>query len=181
MRLVIDSLVALMLAGVLAGVILHHRQQNESAALADALRDNVRTFQRQITLEATLARVPLTDEGYPTTVDPEWFADGVPVNPLLNDGRPWVEVAGVSQRDLEHPIRKVARERDDAQYWYNPYNGIVRARVPSTLSDAVARELYNYVNDASVATMVAPTESWQIAGTASSSAALPVGAAGGTY
>jgi hypothetical protein len=31
-------------------------------------------------------------------------------------------------------------------FWYNPALGVVRARVPRTLSDAEALELYNEVN-----------------------------------
>ncbi len=40
--------------------------------------------------------------------------------------------------------------RQLAQFWYNPNTGVVRARVPDSVSDATALRLYNRINDSTV-------------------------------
>jgi len=80
------------------------------------------------------------------TIDPAWFQEAAPGNPLLDEDRPWVEVAGTSQADLLHPPVRMAVEKSIAAFWYNPYQGVVRARVPVMVSDDKATELYNRVN-----------------------------------
>jgi hypothetical protein len=40
----------------------------------------------------------------------------------------------------------MAFDRSIAAFWYNPANGVVRARVPVTISDQRATELYNRIN-----------------------------------
>jgi hypothetical protein len=40
-----------------------------------------------------------------------------------------------------------------AAFWYNPYKGILRARVPYDISDERALDLYNRVNGTSVSSI----------------------------
>jgi hypothetical protein len=40
----------------------------------------------------------------------------------------------------------VAASRMQSRFWYNPYAGVVRARVPQGASDAAALKMYNAVN-----------------------------------
>lgn len=147
MRLIIDSLVAMMLTGILAGVVLHARSERKLEQRIELTRSEVHRFHSQIMLQSALEKVELTQRGYPRSVDQKWFADNLPVNPLLGSGHPWVEIAGESQRSLRHPPNRIAFSRDVAQFWYNPSTGDVRARVPSDVSDATAVRLYNLVND----------------------------------
>ena len=90
---------------------------------------------------------PLLVKVTSTTVDAAWFSGNLPVNPLLAGGHPWVEVAGESVRELTHPVRRMATGTNVAQFWYNPYKGVLRARVPADVSEATGMDLYNRVND----------------------------------
>ncbi|RMD62322.1 MAG: hypothetical protein D6824_06910 [Planctomycetota bacterium] len=45
---------------------------------------------------------------------------------------------------------RVAVDESVASFWYNPGTGAVRARVPATVSDQRAVELYNRVNNTSL-------------------------------
>ena len=150
MRTLLNILVAVMLAGVLVGVVMIHSTKGIKQDQIRTARNEVRRFQRQITLQATMADVELTVDGYPVTTDPNWFHGNLPENPLIEAGHPWVEIAGRNERSLLHPLDVIVRDAAAAQFWYNPYKGIVRARVPADISDARALEFYNQVNDSSL-------------------------------
>ena len=79
--------------------------------------------------------------------DPAWFEHDRPVNVLLGSAHPWVEIAHEDQSHLKHPIDPVAHDRKQAQFWYNPSSGQVRARVPARPSDQTTLDLYNLINN----------------------------------
>ena len=146
MRLVLDTLVVLMLLAILSGVMYHNRRIDEAHQQRELAREELHRLQRQVHLQAALARVNQHERAYPQTIDPAWFQGQLPRNPLLETDRPWLEVAGSSQRGLDHPEDVIAVSDETASFWYNPSAGIVRARVPSGISDAEALKLYNDVN-----------------------------------
>ena len=147
MRLITDTLVALMLVGLVAGVVIHYQQKRDLERRVLSTRTDVERFQSQIMLQAAMEKVALTQRGYPETVQLDWFAGDLPRNYLLGEKYPWVEIAGSSRRDRLHPVNRLATTKEVAQFWYNPYTGVVRARVPDSVSDATALRLYNRVND----------------------------------
>lgn len=150
MRTLLNILVVVMLAGILVGVVMIRSNKGIKQDQIRTARDEVRRFQRQITFQATIAEVELTAEGYPVTADPNSFHDNLPQNLLIEAGHPWVEIAGRNERSFLHPLDIVVHDAVAAQFWYNPYKGIVRARVPADISDAIALEVYNQVNDSSL-------------------------------
>ncbi len=150
MRIVLDTLVALMVAGILAGVTLHHRNTDSAQVQVQQLARNVKLLNREVQLRAALSQSIISERGFPDAIDPEWFSDTLPRNPLLDDGRPWVEVATIEQQHSEHPPDIGPENKMSAGFWYNPAKGIVRARVPIGLSDRETLELYNSVNDCSL-------------------------------
>ncbi len=156
MRLIIDSLVALMLTGILAGVVMHTRAEQQIEERIEQTLSEVRRFQSQIVLQAAMEKVEITKRGYPLRVDEAWFAGDLPANPLLGPSYPWVEIAGAGQRDLQHPPNRIAFGHDVAQFWYNPHTGVVRARVPAAVSDATALRLYNRINETQLSDLYGP-------------------------
>jgi type II secretory pathway pseudopilin PulG len=158
MRLVIDSLVALMLCGFLAGVVLQTRAERRLDDKIELGRAEVERFQSQILLQAAIEKGELSQRGYPTTIEVEWFSGNAPLNPLLGPAHPWLEIADESQRDLLHPPNPMAFGVDVAQFWYSPYTGVVRARVPSDVSDATAVRLYNRMNGCNLQDLYARAE-----------------------
>jgi len=146
MRLVIDSLVALMLAGLLGGILLYQRSTEEESRDVELLRQSLRRIEQQIAYHSAVADTQLTGRGFPETIDPEWFAADLPRNVLANGPHPWLEVATAEQANLQHPPVRVMLDKSYAGFWYNPYQGVVRARVPSEVSDEQAIAIYNEVN-----------------------------------
>lgn len=147
MRLFMDAVVALMLLALLAGVVWYNKQDNVQQKDRETARSECRRFQQQIALQSALARGDRNERGYPETIDPAWFQGVNPNNPLVNPVNPWVQVAGPEHKYLLHPPDPVCATKSIAKFWYNPYMGVVRARVPSGFSDAASLELYNFIND----------------------------------
>jgi hypothetical protein len=155
MRLLLDTLVALMLAAILVGLVFHNHAGREGDQVRETTRIELRRFQQQIALQSTIAKVERTERGYPITVDPAWFQGSLPMNPLLGPEHPWVEIASAEQKNLMHPQERVASNKGLAKFWYNPAQGVVRARVPVGMSDAASLELYNFVNDTALTDLFA--------------------------
>ncbi len=145
MRLILDTLVALMVTGIFAGVVVHRQTEQRVEADIEQTAESVRHLEQQVMLQSQLGDVDLTRRGYPATMEPEWFTL-LPDNPLVGAGHPWVELAPTWQRDLHHPPDPVAATPDHARFWYNPSTGSVRARVPAALTDREALKVYNRIN-----------------------------------
>lgn len=158
MRLVLDILVAVMLIAMLAGAVYFGHFNDPSGSAQETCRSELRRFQRQVTLQAALQRGDGGDLAHPGTIDPDWFSGGLPTNPLLGPAHPWVEVIDEGQRNLEHPVDPAITDPAVARFWYNPYRGIVRARVPASMSDTAAVDLYNFVNDAELVSLFMASE-----------------------
>lgn len=119
---------------------------NTERSLA-ALRSQVRT-------RAGLGEGPFTDDGWPVAVKESWFVERPIANELLPALPAFsVEVAGEGERMLVHPPKPFVADHERAAFWYNPYLGIVRARVPYQRTDAETLALYNDVNDSELVTL----------------------------
>ena len=57
-----------------------------------------------------------------------------------------LSATGATLGSAEHPANKVLKGSMPGAYWYNPQNGIVRARVTDQGSSAATLQLYNDVN-----------------------------------
>ena len=145
MRLLIDSLVALMLAGVLAGVVVASREDENLERRVHEASQDLWTIQQEVLVRAALQREGRV-QNPPEIVRESWFGGELPTNSLLDEQRPWVDLATKAERTLQHPIDKAALDGTAARFWYNPANGTVRARVPLQLSDEDTLDLYNRVN-----------------------------------
>lgn len=112
----------------------------------ERIAGEVRRFEQVIKLHAATNEVELTGRGWPTTISPSWFAGDAPTNTLLSPDRPWVEVATAEEANLLHPNNRIASDSTVPMFWYNPYQGVIRTRVPPTISDQRALRLYNRLN-----------------------------------
>ncbi len=153
MRWMRDVVAAIGLVGVVGGALYVQRAHREEEALFQQAQSDVHRMELEIKYRAATKTTELNSRGWPVTVDPSWFQSDPPVNPLLDDDRPWVEVAGTQQADLLHPPVRMAVDKNLAAFWYNPYQGIVRARVPVMVSDDQATALYNRVNGVGMASI----------------------------
>ncbi|MHC4428490.1 MAG: hypothetical protein ACYS0D_07775 [Planctomycetota bacterium] len=155
MKFVIDSLVVLMVVGILGGVFYFARTERQMEQQVELARNELRRFESELLLQSALEGVELSRRGYPLTVEPEWFGGNLPTNPLLGRSYPWLEIASESERELLHPTRRTAMDHSVAQFWYNPELGVIRARVPTGIADATALNLYNRINGSGLTSLFA--------------------------
>ena len=149
-------------AGVLAGIGaaivigLYTFRQLEFSHRVDVAVTSLREFDRAIAVHAAAGGAELTPQGWPASIEPKWFEGVPPKNPLLSPDRPWLEVAGASEAQLLNPPVRIAAERGIAAFWYNPYRGVVRARVPLLISEQDTVDLYNRINHTTISACVEP-------------------------
>lgn len=114
------------------------------------------SFHSTLKIQATTRGVAVNGRGWPNTIEGHWFGDEPPLNHLLTGDRPWVEIAPAEDADRDHPADPVAFDFDGeraASFWYNPYRGVVRARVAPQINDEETLALYNRVNGVFLATL----------------------------
>lgn len=141
---------ALLLAGAVGAWRLSADREDHGDRLESRARQSVMSIAREMRTRVATKQVEANGRGWPKTVDPAWFGGNLPLNSLLDQGRPWLEIASPDEHDLTHPRRRMAIDENDAAFWYNPALGVVRARVGPMLSDAAALDAYNFVNKSHV-------------------------------
>lgn len=146
-----------MVAGLVAvglGFTGVRQEERSRDSLCLSAQERCRALEQMVKYRAAAKKGELNVRGWPVTVDPTWFEHAPPTNPLLDqDQRPWVEVAGSEDEPLTNPPVRIAARPETAQFWYNPYQGIVRARVPVMVSDELAVETYNQINGTGLRTI----------------------------
>ncbi len=146
MRLVVNLLILIMVgAGVIAMLSLYKSD-------ADAMPEEVQPAQQAIfQITSRLDReYSLHMAAYPDLVpplpNPEWFGvGGPPTNPFTGIGRQWMDVAQDGDLSTDPPDPFITNGQQ-AAFWFNPNNRLVRARVPQQITDLRSSELYNAVN-----------------------------------
>ncbi len=147
MRRIVDIAAVLLVVAVAAGVMYFRMERQREEATERLVFADVQRFQQEVQKRAATGESTTNNaRGWPITIEPAWFGGNPPQNPLLSSDRPWVEVAPTEQAYLLHPEVRIATDKSMAAFWYNPYQGIVRTRVPAMLNDDQALALYNRLN-----------------------------------
>jgi len=146
MRWLLDALGLAMAVALLYGVIAFQRHQDDGVADGVRAASERRRVELEIRFRAAGRVGALNGRGWPTTIEPKWFEGTPPRNRLLPPESPWVEIATPEQAGLQDPPVRMAVNDKLAGYWYNPYLGVIKARVPVMVSDREAVELYNRIN-----------------------------------
>jgi len=152
MRLVINTVVALMLVGVLGVVLADYR-----AAVGKLERENqvhlaLSRLGEQARCHGSFHLPGSRGLVFPPTISPAWFCSGLPSNPLAS-GYAWLDVAPPGDM-ADDPPDPVLHTRSQAGFWYNPNRGVVRARVPAERGPGEALSLYNELNVTSLKALV---------------------------
>ena len=135
-----------LIAGLVAVLVtVARRDQLERRNLDDTM-ESLHRIEQTLRVQAAAGVGTLNARGWPVTIDGSWFTEPVPRNFLLAGERPWIEIATPEEAELRNPRVRQSVDGDIAEFWYNPAQGVVRARVPVTVSDEEATELYNRVN-----------------------------------
>lgn len=145
MRLLIDTLIALMLTALLGGLIWHHRYQEDQVQAKQTVQRSLTELHEQVLYQRSLGRVAQSDLGFPRLVEPTWFSRSLPRNAVAPPPHPWMDIAPPDDM-ATHPPDPVLTHPAQAGLWYNPNLGIFRARVPAQLSHGATIRLYNELN-----------------------------------
>ena len=144
MRLVVDGIIAFVLALVLGAVLLQQQARASELRRVEITQQAVRTIASQALFRGSLEESEVSRRGYPLTIDQNWF-EQPPANRVAQAAGGWLDVATEAQSQLLHP-EQITTQRGGCAFWYNPYRGIVRARVTMLASDQATVDLYNLVN-----------------------------------
>ncbi len=153
MRLLVDTLIALMLAGILAGVLLYHRHQTAQLAEISRVHQSLARLHEQAIYHGALQVQIGEQDAAPPTISPAWFLGNLPENPLTPNAGHWLDIAP-SGDTSDHPPDPVVTKSRQAAFWYNPARGIFRARVSPQFSEARALALYNRLNQTALSRLV---------------------------
>lgn len=179
-RLLSYIMFCVLLSGTIAAWSWNRSERDLLDGQVDAARQAAQRLERAIRIQAATGKTPINGRGWPETVEPAWFGDDPPLNPFIPVGRPWVEVASEDEEALTDPPIRQSVTRDLAMFWYNPANGLVRARVGPMISDQRAVDVYNRINGSNVpalfdararlrdAPMLSPAQERLLAGASSS-------------
>jgi hypothetical protein len=151
MRLAVDSVIALMLVGILTGICWQRVQSQHELADILSVQESMSVIMGQAVMKPAVGRAEAAATGHALRIEAEWF-ERPPENRLLameSVAAPWIESAPHSLQNTFNPRRIVADDRH-AAFWYNPYRSLIRARVPMRLSQQETVELYNLVNGTSL-------------------------------
>lgn len=150
MRWLRDIALLVLLIALGAGVVWWQQVQREERARIDQTTADTQRLEREVRYRAATKTGNLNARGWPVTVDPDWFLTEPPQNFVVSEDRPWLEIAVESEAGLLHPPVRMTLDEHGAAFWYNPYQGVVRARVPVEMTDQQATALYNAVNRVSI-------------------------------
>ncbi|MFA9477468.1 hypothetical protein ACERK3_04085 [Phycisphaerales bacterium AB-hyl4] len=145
MRLLIDTLIALMLTALLGGLIWNHRYQEQQTLDRQTVHRSLNQLHEQVLYQRSLGRVAQSDLGFPRIVEPTWFSSGLPRNAIAPPPHPWMDIAPPDDM-ASHPPDPVLTHPAQAGLWYNANLGVFRARVPAQISQRATIRLYNDLN-----------------------------------
>lgn len=146
-------IIFLLLAGTVASWHWSETAREREQRIVREVRDAVMRLEREVRVRSATGQAAVNGRGWAETIDPEWFANDPPVNPLVPSNRPWLEVASEDEQSLTDPPIRQSVDRNTPAFWYNPATGRVRARVGPMVSDEAAIERYNAVNSTAVAVL----------------------------
>ncbi|MCB9838442.1 MAG: hypothetical protein H6813_03810 [Phycisphaeraceae bacterium] len=149
----LDITLVVLIASVLIGGVMWSRAERREVSAIEGTRSALSQLEREIRLRSGTGNAELNARGWPVRVEASWFQGEAPRNLLLSDDHPWMEIAPPADAMLEHPRTRIAIDRSTASFWYNPANGIIRARTPAGVSDKRTTEVYNEVNSTSLSSI----------------------------
>lgn len=148
MRRLLDLIALGLLILLLLGAVLYVNHERRRGEAVESARLGVERIQSEIDLIRALQLQRTGERTELAGIDPSWFDGTLPINPMLRHRHRWMDVAAAEERMYLHPHRWWLAEDEghEAMFWFNPRQGIVRARVPFEHSLERTRDLYIAVN-----------------------------------
>ena len=135
----VEVLIVVIIIGIVASAVLPALTARTTGSQAAVLRANLNAIQAQVEYHY------LRHGRYPSTIEAEWFAGSrLPEHPQNDFELPPIQV--LNQPGLLHPTNKVLKSGVAGAYWYNPAEGVIRARVADMGTAEATQQLYDVVN-----------------------------------
>lgn len=150
MRRLVDVVGVLVVAGIAAGYYAHTQRGEFEQIKLEETRLALEKIKAEVVIRSQSGQADINPRGWSATVVPAWFGGELPKNTLLSEDRPWLEIAPLEHADWQHPRPVFDVSGHDASFWYNPAQGIVRARVPMMPTDQRTLDAYNQINGANL-------------------------------
>ena len=146
----IEILIAVVIIAILAGLVIPTITGLGETARHASMATTARQIRRQIEFHAAVRDVPISPEGYPDDIDPEWFsANRLPLD-VWTLGELKVQVVhGPKEANVpNHKTFKVKKNGRAAGHtaWYNAANGSFCVLVPKRGTDQEILETFLAVN-----------------------------------
>ena len=142
----IEILIVVIILGILAAIVVPQFSYAARDATASTLKSSVNSVQALISHHYHL------DGAYAATIDASWFASNqLPSHPENIFGVPSIQT--LNTPGTMHPTLKVLKTGVAGAFWYNPAEGVFRARVADQGSSAATLDLYNEVNGSNEAAL----------------------------
>jgi len=155
MRLLVNTLIVVMALAIVAAAGLHYVQQRRLEADIGYVRRALDELHQQARYHKALDDANEPTLTYPRRPRAHWFDQTLPSNAMVARAQPWIDIA--PERDAAaHPPDPVIAHSNQAGFWYNPSNGIFRARVPRRPTRAEMLRLYNRLNGTSLTRLPGP-------------------------
>ncbi|MDA0974400.1 MAG: hypothetical protein ACO3P9_00255 [Phycisphaerales bacterium] len=148
MRRFIDLIALGLLILLLLGAVLYVNHNRRRSDAVEAARMGLERIQVEVDLIRALHLRETGERAQVPGVDPSWFDGSMPINALLPHRHRWMDVASAEEQFYLHPHRwwLAQDEGHEAMFWFNPRQGVVRARVPFEHSLEWTRAIYIAVN-----------------------------------
>jgi len=146
LRRAVDAASILAAIGLMTGLGSYLAGEYRERQTVRNISADLERFRQVLTFKAASNQAEVNARGWPVTVDPEWFNGDPPRNTMVSSDRPWLEIATRGEAAFMDPPIRMTIDNSIASFWYNPYQGVVRARVPIVISDHKALQLYNSIN-----------------------------------
>lgn len=136
----IELIIVISVLGILAAIVIPRFANSKEQAAEAALATTVHGVSTKLT------DVYANTGDWPATIEASWFLGGEPNHAQNTFGVPMIQI--VTTDGLKHPADRVLKAGVGGAFWYNPNEGVFRARVADQGSAAATLAMYNKVNNA---------------------------------
>ena len=138
----IEVLIVVIILGILASAVMPKFSDAREDATVSTLQTTNASVKSRIDYEK------IVNGSYPSTLQASWFVGKqLPTHPDNTFGVPSVQVE--SRPGRLHPGSKVRKAGVIGAFWYNPAEGVFRARVADQGSSTSTLDFYNRVHGSS--------------------------------
>lgn len=155
----IELMIVVSMLAILAAVVVPMFGTTSDMARTEAMASNAAQIKSMIIHHAGARDVPLSPQGYPTSVDGAWFKMGHLPEHSWSNAPIVVEVVSAASDQVYPAVKTFDPSVSGAKSaWYNTANARFVVRIPAQSSDPATLLLFNSVNKTGATGLAQTTE-----------------------